>query len=92
MELEQYVFGGDADIARIKGELFRGQLDDSMIQAALDISTPTLNRYVSNGMPCYRIGRRRLFDIEAVRYWMLSHQQNAPARSRGRPRKLASSR
>jgi hypothetical protein len=90
MELEQYAWGGDADIARIKAELFRGQLDDSLILAAFDISRATLERYVAAGLPCYRIGRRRLFDVEAIRHWMLSHQvKNSPPRPRGRPRKHA---
>jgi hypothetical protein len=85
---DQYAFAPDADIARLRAELFRGQLDDSMILTLLDISSATLSRYIAQGLPYCRLGRRRLFDIEATREWILSHQiKNAPARRRGRPRK-----
>jgi hypothetical protein len=86
---EQYTVAPNSEIARIKAELFRGQLDDTMMIAGLEISRATLERYIGQGLPFYKIGRRRLFDIEAVRHWIASHQQrNAPARGRGRPRKV----
>jgi transposase len=47
------------DIARVRGELFRNQLDDVAIKAALDISRATLERYVQSGLPHYKLGRRR---------------------------------
>jgi hypothetical protein len=85
---EQYTFAPDPDIARIRSELFRGILDDTVVKACLEISGATLGRYISQGLPFYKIGRRRLFDIAAVRHWLLSHQQkSAPARRAGRPRK-----
>jgi excisionase family DNA binding protein len=78
-------------IAALKAELFSRQLDNGGIKAVLGISDPTLERYIGNGLPNYKVGRRRLFDIDAVRSWMLSHQQNAPARRPGRPRKVVAS-
>jgi hypothetical protein len=84
---EQYTFAPDAEIERIKAELFRGQLDDTMMKACLEISGATLERYISQGLPFYKIGRRRLFDIESSRHWILGHQKNGPSRRPGRPRK-----
>jgi hypothetical protein len=86
MSAQQNTVAPVHDIARVRGELFRNQLDDAAVKAALDISRATLERYVQSGLPHYKLGRRRLFDIEAVRGWIVSHQQvNAPARPRGRP-------
>jgi len=76
-------------VERVRAELFMGQVNEAMLMAALKISKATLERYKANGLPHYRVGRRPLFDIEAVRGWITSHQQkNAPARPRGRPRKV----
>jgi excisionase family DNA binding protein len=78
------------DIARVRGELFRNQLDDVAIKAALGISRATLARYVQSGLPHYKLGRRRLFDTEAVRSWIASHQiKNGRPRRPGRPRKAS---
>jgi hypothetical protein len=90
--LEQYSCVPDEDVARLRYELFREQVDDSMLLALLDVSSATLTRYIGQGLPFYKLGRRRLFDLPTVREWILSHQltaKNAPARRPGRPRKSA---
>jgi excisionase family DNA binding protein len=84
----QYIATTDDVIAQLRAEIFRGQLDDSVLCEVMKWSTRTLERAIANGLPHYKIGRRRLFDIEAVKYWVVSRQEtkNAPARKRGRPR------
>jgi hypothetical protein len=71
----QYIATTDDDIAQLRAEIFRGQLDDSVLC----------------GLPYYKIGRRRLFDIVAVRHWVTTRQEvkNAEPRRRGRPRRTA---
>jgi hypothetical protein len=87
----QYIATNDDDIARLRAEIFRGQLDDSVLCEVMGWSTRTLQRQIANGLPHYKLGSRRLFDIDAVRYWIVSRQEikNAPARKRGRPRLTA---
>jgi excisionase family DNA binding protein len=84
----QYIATTDDDIEQIRAEIFRGQLDDSVLCEVVGWSDRTLARAIANGLPYYKVGRRRKFDIEAVRHWVLSHQEckNSPARKRGRPR------
>ena len=84
----QFIATTDDDIAQLRAEIFRGQLDDSVLCEAMKWSSRTLERNIAAGLPFYKIGRRRLFDIEGVRFWVLSRQEakNAPARRRGRPR------
>jgi hypothetical protein len=85
----QYIASTDDVIAEIRAEIFRGQLDDSVLCEAMGWSIRTLGRNIAAGLPHYRIGRRRLFDIVAVRHWVGSRQEakNSPPRGRGRPRK-----
>jgi hypothetical protein len=87
----QYIATSDDDIARLRSEIFRGQLDDSVLCEVMRWSIRTLQRQIANGLPHYKLGSRRLFDIEAVKYWVVSRQEvkNAPARKRGRPRLTA---
>jgi hypothetical protein len=85
----QYIATSDDDIAQLRAEIFRGQLDDSVLCEIMEWSDRTLARAITNGLPFYKIGRRRLFDINAVRHWVTSRQEakNSPARKRGRPRR-----
>jgi hypothetical protein len=86
----QYIATSDNDIAQLRAEIFRGQLDDSVLCEVMEWSDRTLARAIANGLPHYKIGKRRLFDIEAVRFWVISRQEakNAPPRLRGRPRRV----
>jgi hypothetical protein len=90
----QYIATTDDGIAQLRAEIFRGQLDNSVLRQAMGWSSRTLERAIADGLPHYKIGRRRLFDIEAVKFWVLSRQKhkNAAPRGRGRPRKQTSSR
>jgi len=83
----QYIATSDDDVAQLRAEIFRGQLDDSVLCEVMQWSSRTLERAIATGLPYYKIGKRRLFDIEAVKFWVLSRQEvkNAPARKRGRP-------
>jgi hypothetical protein len=96
MSIEPETTASTYDIPALRAELYRDQLTDAAMMAVLDISSWTLDRYVRAGMPHFKVGRRRLFDLQTVRGWLLSHQHqvNAPARRpgrpRGRPRKVAS--
>jgi hypothetical protein len=85
----QYIATSDNDIAQLRAEIFRGQLDDSVLCEVMEWSDRTLSRAIADGLPYYKIGRRRLFDIVAVRHWVTSRQQtkNSPPRKRGRPRR-----
>ena len=87
----QYIATTDDDIAQLRAEIFRGQLDDSVLCEVMGWSDRTLSRAIADGLPYYKIGRRRLFDIVAVRHWVTTRQEakNAEPRRRGRPRRTA---
>jgi hypothetical protein len=85
--LDEY---SDDFVARLRSEVFANQIDDKAVKAVFNISDATLERRVRSGMPHYRVGRLRLFDVNEIREWVLSHRVSAPARHRGRPRKATS--
>lgn len=58
----QYIATSDDVIAQLRAEIFRGQLDDSVLCEAMGWSSRTLARAIADGLPHYKIGRRRLFD------------------------------
>jgi hypothetical protein len=86
----QYIATTDDDIGQIRAEIFRGQLDDSVLCEVMGWSDRTLARAIADGLPYYKIGRRRLFDVVAIRHWVTTRQEakNSPARKRGRPRRV----
>jgi hypothetical protein len=85
----QFLATNDDDIAQLRAEIFRGQLDASVLCEVMQWSSRTLERAIAAGLPHYKIGKRRLFDVEGVKFWVISRQEvrNAPARGRGRGRK-----
>jgi hypothetical protein len=80
---------GIDDVTRARNAIFADVIDDKTARAALNISEPTLDRYIKDGLPHFKIGRRRLYELAALRVWVLSHQKCAPARPQGRPRKTS---
>jgi hypothetical protein len=88
MSFEQFTACTDAELEAVRQQLFNGLADDSAMETMLEVGDQALDRYVRQGMPCIKLGRKRLFDIAAVNVWLRSRpQQNAPPRRRGRPRK-----
>lgn len=77
------------EVASIRNAIFADVIDDDAACAVLGIGSATLGRYIADGMPYFKLGRRRLYDVAELREWVLSHRQNAPARRPGRPRKAS---
>jgi hypothetical protein len=50
-------------------------------------SRQTLHNLIGQGMPSIRLGSRRLFEVEAVRRWILDQQPDLSPRKPGRPRR-----
>jgi hypothetical protein len=85
---DQFTAVSDAELEAMRQQLLNGLADDSALETMLEVGPQAVNRYVNQGMPFIKIGRKRLFDIAAVNVWLRSRpQQNSPARGRGRPRK-----
>lgn len=65
-----------------------GWADRSGIARELQVGERTVIRYEEQGMPVIRVGKKRWYDRDAVRAWLLSHQVNQrEPNGRGRPRK-----
>lgn len=80
----------DADfIAAGRAKLFENLYTHEQISTIFQFSDRAMYDYTARGMPFIKVGARRYFDIEAVRAWLLSHQTDRSARSRGRPTKTA---
>lgn len=45
------------------------------------ISRPTIYRLMERGLPCYNLGRRRLFARDALIEWVKSHKDEGPKKS-----------
>jgi hypothetical protein len=86
---EQFIATTDDVIEQLRSEIFRGQLDDGVLCEVMGWSDDALKNAIAQGLPFYRIGRRRLFDVVAVRFWVISRQevQNGAARKRNRSRR-----
>jgi hypothetical protein len=91
MAWDQFTAVDDAELQALRQQLLNGLADDSALVTMLGVGPQAINRYIANeGLPFIKLGRRRLYDIAAVNVWLRSRpQRNAPARGRGRPRKLA---
>jgi hypothetical protein len=90
MPWDQYTAVDDAELAALRQQLLNGLADDSALETMLGVGKQAVDRYVNEGMPYIKLGRRRLFDIPAVNVWLRSRpQHNAPPRGRGRPRRSA---
>jgi len=88
MSFDQFIAVDDPELAALRQQLLNGLADDSALETMLQVGPGAINRYVAQGLPYIKLGRKRLFDIAAVNVWLRSRpQQNAPARGRGRPRK-----
>jgi len=46
----------------------------------LGISRQTIYRLLSQGMPCYKLGGRRIFDREELIEWVKGHRNDKPKR------------
>jgi len=44
----------------------------------LGISRQSIYRLLSQGMPCYKLGGRRIFDREELIDWVKGHRNNKP--------------
>lgn len=49
----------------------------------------TIRKWEQAGLPVIKVGKFRYYRPEAVRAWVLSHEQSPQEPRRGRPRKLA---
>jgi hypothetical protein len=88
MPYDQFTACTDAELDAVRQQLFNGLADDSAMETMLGVGDQALDRYVHQGMPYIKLGRKRLFDIAAVNIWLRSRpQKNTPPRGRGRPRK-----
>ena len=67
---------------------FDDLLDDAQMLAAWPggpICLRTLDNRINEGLPYLKVGKRRLFRIDAVRAWLLSHEIDRTPRRPGRP-------
>jgi hypothetical protein len=88
MAWDQITAVDDAELAALRQQLLNGLADDSALETML-VGKQAIDRYIGDGLPFIKLGRKRLFDISAVNVWLRSRpHQNAPARGRGRPRKV----
>jgi hypothetical protein len=86
---DQFTAVDDAELAALRQQLLNGLADDSALETMLGVGKQAIDRYIGDGLPFIKLGRKRLFDISAVNVWLRSRpHQNAPARGRGRPRKV----
>ena len=70
--------------------LLEGVLTKDQLKAQLGWGDRTVQRREAEGLPFIKIGGDRLYPIDKVRAWILSHtREQSPAVSRGRPRKAA---
>lgn len=58
-------------------------LSISEVMEFLGISRPTIYRLLSKGMPCYRLGGRRIFDREELIDWVKGHRNDKPKKKGG---------
>ena len=49
----QYIATSDDDVAQLRAEIFRGQLDDSVLCEVMQWSSRTLERAIATGLPHY---------------------------------------
>ena len=71
-------------------QIFAEFLDDQQMREAYpggSICRRTLDQRVAEGLPYVKLGGRRLFRIESVREWLLSHETDRSPRRPGRPRR-----
>ena len=87
--MEQHYVITDVEREALRQQLLNGLVDDSVIEELLDVGKGGIDRYIGAGMPYLKLGRRRLYDVAAVNVWIRNRPLlNAPARGRGRPRKV----
>ena len=48
------------------------------VQGFLGVSRQTVYRLLAQGMPCYRLGGRRVFDENELIEWVKSHRNDKP--------------
>ena len=65
--------------------IMSGLLTRTEIAKALRCTERTVMRREQSGMPVIRIGMLRLYSADAVRAWLLEHEQRPDAPRRGRP-------
>jgi hypothetical protein len=70
-----------------KPQILDGLIGLDELKNQLEIkSRQTIHSMLARGLPSIKLGKRRLFLIEDVRAWILSHQVNLEPRKPGRPR------
>ncbi len=79
------------DIANaiIPSTILAGLIDEEECARQLKCSVRTAARYRAAGMPFIPLGKKVLFDLNAVREWVMSHQRRHGVPKRGRPNKQA---
>ena len=58
---------------------FLALVDDAGFRQIFGISETTLKRRLREGLPCARLGRKRLYDLVSVREWILARDRNPSA-------------
>jgi phage terminase Nu1 subunit (DNA packaging protein) len=60
-----------ADLSGYNPSLLRDFLTRKQLAVELDVCVRTIERFEDRGLPVLRLGRRPLYDPEAVRKWIL---------------------
>jgi len=85
MELEQTA-------ADARAVLFEGLVDQPTLMRVLDRTKRTIDRYEADGLPFVKFGSRRLYDLAAVREWIISKYSDSRSREPRRPGRPAGQR
>jgi hypothetical protein len=69
-------------------QLLAGMLTAEQLEAEMDWGPRTRARREADGMPVIKLGHTKLYPIDRVRTWLMSHaeKRNAAPRRPGRPR------
>jgi hypothetical protein len=74
------------DIELARNTVFAGIVDGPTLDEIFGFSERQRSRHIAAGMPHILWRGRKLFELEKVRQWILSHEVDRAPRARGRPR------
>ncbi len=77
----------DTEVKTLRTKVLDGLQTRHELAADIRCHWRTILRYEHQGLPVIKVGGRVFYNPAHVREWILSHERNQAAPTRGRPRK-----